>query len=726
MATTFVRASKNSNCVGRADYITNPDRQETLIGYFSNVDNQYWEKLQFESTDIATRELIIAIPNEFATDTQKANEFAKGFAQEFQAKNGCDFVVGIHSNKNNLHMHLMFNERQVINLNNEPVLETSIVQARYKVEGKRTSKKEYLKAKEQGKETEYQEKKEIVSIKENTKRFSIKDKKYESKEWLEQTKLDYTNYMNKQIGKEQEWTTKPKEYHKAQKHIGKGKGTERIVKYNNEVKQYNKVIDKVVQDVKERTGTIPKDLKNNPFKYIREYKNKIISMIREHRYFNKYNSNAKFRTNVILTKLDNLHNTTNYLGIMQLENRYKEYGQELKQLITDKKNEINPLKKKNIQERINLIQAERETIKTVLGNNVEYQTNLAEYQKEINSISKTKQTFKNECLKNLRTSKGNGNKEVIRDINKQTNINYKEKLSRQPKELQDFLNNGRKTNYIEQAQDKENRIEKATIQVETKDMSFNATKTPILEQNNNPNTKTPTTQETLKTDKGNSKVTQETQGNEKLSFMEKLYKAQGLTMPKKEPVKTDSPVIATKTPELERNNKLNTKTPTTQETIKTDKPNMVTDYRNSLANDTVQIKEPIKTDKLDMLQEYRQQESIKTNSPVIATKTPELERNDKLNTKTPTTQETIKTDKPNMVTDYRNSLANDTVQTKDTVSPDKLNVVQEHRLNESTPPERTNEPKGFKSLLGNAQARAKEHNSNLTKNPTNKSHSHDR
>ena len=709
MATTFVRASKNSNCVGRADYITNPDRQETLIGYFSNVDNQYWEKLQFESTDIATRELIIAIPNEFATDTQKANEFAKGFVQEFHTKNGCDFVVGIHSNKNNLHMHLMYNERQVINLNNEPVLETKVIRARYKVDGKYTSKKEYLKAKEQGKETEYQEKKEIVSIKDGTKRFTDKDVKFKSKEWLEQTKLDYTNYMNKQIGKEQEWTTKPKEYHKAQKHIGKGKGTERIVKYNNEVKEYNKVIDKVVQDVKERTGTIPKDLKNNPFKYIREYKNKIISMIREHRYFNKYNSNAKFRTNVILTKLDNLHNTTNYLGIMQLENRYKEYGQDLKQLITDKKNEINPKIKNDIQERINLIQAERETIKTVLGNNVEYQTNLAEYQKEINSISKTKQTFKNECLKNLRTSKGNGNKEVIRDINKQTNINYKEKLSRQPKELQDFLNKGGKTNYIKQAQDKENRIEKATIQVETKDMSFNATKTPILEQNNNPNTKTPTTQETLKTDKGNSKVTQETQGNEKLSFMEKLYKAQGLTMPKKDPVKTDSPVIATKTPELERNDKLNTKTPTTQETINNDKGNMLTNHRNGLANDTVQIKEPIKTDKLDMLQEQRLKESIKNDSPVIATKTPILEQNNNTNTKTPTTQETINNDKGNMLTNHRNGLANDTVQTKDTVSP-----------------ERINEPKGFKSLLGNAQARANEHNSKLTKNPNNKSHSHER
>lgn len=115
----FARVTKLSNIGGRADYISNPDRQEKLVATSPAID---WKPYQeFERANQKTsrrnnegREVILALPNEWydlppGELTQRVQLLA-----EKAAGKKTDMQWAIHWNKkeSNLHVHVVFSERQ--------------------------------------------------------------------------------------------------------------------------------------------------------------------------------------------------------------------------------------------------------------------------------------------------------------------------------------------------------------------------------------------------------------------------------------------------------------------------------------------------------------------------------------------------------------------------------------------------------------------------------------
>lgn len=115
----FIRVTKLSNIVGRADYISNSKRQEKIIVTSTSID---WKPYQdFERSNKKTnknnnegREIIIALPNEWANLSneeliEKGNTLAITSTGKYT-----DTQWAIHWNKahTNLHIHIIFSERQ--------------------------------------------------------------------------------------------------------------------------------------------------------------------------------------------------------------------------------------------------------------------------------------------------------------------------------------------------------------------------------------------------------------------------------------------------------------------------------------------------------------------------------------------------------------------------------------------------------------------------------------
>ncbi|MGL5563844.1 MAG: MobA/MobL family protein, partial [Tannerellaceae bacterium] len=115
--TTFVRmvkvgnsGSRTGSCVTYHNYITSHEKQEKLLFTSSNVPAQYWKDLERESEKTHARGLNIAIPNEYKGEAnrERLERFVNDFVESFHVKNGCDYVVAVHDNETNLHMHIMF------------------------------------------------------------------------------------------------------------------------------------------------------------------------------------------------------------------------------------------------------------------------------------------------------------------------------------------------------------------------------------------------------------------------------------------------------------------------------------------------------------------------------------------------------------------------------------------------------------------------------------------
>ncbi|MCL1882957.1 MAG: hypothetical protein FWF81_04295 [Defluviitaleaceae bacterium] len=116
---SFARVSKISNVGGRADYITNPKRQENIVATSEKID---WKPYQdFERNNQKTftannegREVILAIPNEWSKLSE--NEL-KARAQTLAVatvgkESDMQWAVHWNKSKTNLHMHVLFSERQ--------------------------------------------------------------------------------------------------------------------------------------------------------------------------------------------------------------------------------------------------------------------------------------------------------------------------------------------------------------------------------------------------------------------------------------------------------------------------------------------------------------------------------------------------------------------------------------------------------------------------------------
>jgi len=167
--------SQLPNVVGRVDYISNPKRQENLLGFYQTPENPeaFWCALSEESQQFATynkaqmeehnrieeerfaageikkknlwktveaREMMLCLPN--SIDGRVRYEIlAKAIAEDIKARHGIECAVGIHLNKKktNLHAHIILPERTLL-----PDQSISIATRNtyFDADGKRSSKKE--------------------------------------------------------------------------------------------------------------------------------------------------------------------------------------------------------------------------------------------------------------------------------------------------------------------------------------------------------------------------------------------------------------------------------------------------------------------------------------------------------------------------------------------------------------------------------------------------------
>lgn len=115
---SFVRMSKLTDIVGRADYISNEKRQEHIIIERSYADWKPYQEYErsHQKTNKANnegRELIIALPNEWQNLSEIELTYRMNMLAQKVLPNKYDYQWAIHLNKKetNLHAHLIFSER---------------------------------------------------------------------------------------------------------------------------------------------------------------------------------------------------------------------------------------------------------------------------------------------------------------------------------------------------------------------------------------------------------------------------------------------------------------------------------------------------------------------------------------------------------------------------------------------------------------------------------------
>ena len=120
MANVYGRVAKISNVVGRSDYITDEKRQEEIVLHKENMQHSWQEHSIFEKghqkSNVANNEALevhIALPNELAQDKKKLESICDELANEIVGDNK-DYEYAVHWNHNrtNLHVHILFSERE--------------------------------------------------------------------------------------------------------------------------------------------------------------------------------------------------------------------------------------------------------------------------------------------------------------------------------------------------------------------------------------------------------------------------------------------------------------------------------------------------------------------------------------------------------------------------------------------------------------------------------------
>ena len=121
---SFVMESKLHDVKGRVDYISSPKRQENLYAVFSNVENSYWDLLAeqnqrdfaksgTEGSCIEARELIIMLPPSMIDHDRELllKYITSNFLEKYDV--GCCAALHHNKSKTNLHIHLIFSEREI-------------------------------------------------------------------------------------------------------------------------------------------------------------------------------------------------------------------------------------------------------------------------------------------------------------------------------------------------------------------------------------------------------------------------------------------------------------------------------------------------------------------------------------------------------------------------------------------------------------------------------------
>lgn len=260
MASVYGRVTKISNAVGRADYITDEKRQEEIVLHKENMQHSWQEHSAFEKahqkSNVANNEALevhIALPNELAQDKEKLEQVCDSLAREIVGENK-DYEYSVHWNHNrtNLHVHILFSERE-----NQLELEPKI----YKKDIWQDKDTHKL-AKANAENAELVHRKGEVqrdnegNIKYQTDIFKAKDKKFIESSWVHEKNKIVESVM-KEYGFNLEYRDKENPY-LSQKKLYKGASKDYLDNaraWNKEVKRYN-------EGVKEHIELEPKQFDN--------------------------------------------------------------------------------------------------------------------------------------------------------------------------------------------------------------------------------------------------------------------------------------------------------------------------------------------------------------------------------------------------------------------------------------------------------------------------------
>lgn len=122
MANVYSRLTKINDASGRSDYISNPSRQEEILLLKSDlifgwkfVTEFEVEKSNIDKENWGARELVIALPNELSEDIKKLEKVCHELTEKLVGSNReHEYAVHWNKNKTNLHVHILFSERERI------------------------------------------------------------------------------------------------------------------------------------------------------------------------------------------------------------------------------------------------------------------------------------------------------------------------------------------------------------------------------------------------------------------------------------------------------------------------------------------------------------------------------------------------------------------------------------------------------------------------------------
>ena len=248
MVAVYGRLSKINNVVGRADYISNPDRQEEIVLHKCKMIHTWEEHHDFErshrKSQVANNEALeihLALPNELSSNRSKLEEICDNLVSELIGVNK-DFEYAVHWNKKrtNLHVHILFSERE-----NQVDLEPKLYKrdVYYNFESKKLSKKTDPKAELIHRKGEIQKDKD-GNVKYETDIFKSKDKKFVSKSWVLGEKNKTIQKIMQQHGYDFSVNGHESPF-LAQKKLYKGASEDYLkhaLEWNNAVKDYNRAL----------------------------------------------------------------------------------------------------------------------------------------------------------------------------------------------------------------------------------------------------------------------------------------------------------------------------------------------------------------------------------------------------------------------------------------------------------------------------------------------------
>lgn len=251
---SFIQISKLPNLKGRIDYITNPKRQENLYATYNTTDDAFWDelakcnRLEFKKSGssgkcIEGRELIIALPEAYCELNKQW--VLKNFTDFFQREYGVNCIAALHHNKTktNLHIHLIFSEREELKDGIEKIATRNMF---YDESGRHVrTKKEILDADGNiRKGCSIIKKDEVYDY----SRFSKKKPEFKSRSFLSEVKEKYTEKMNLLLSDDEKLKVfKNEGLYLPTKKIGKNNPkVDEIAEANEARKEWNSVVDEAL------------------------------------------------------------------------------------------------------------------------------------------------------------------------------------------------------------------------------------------------------------------------------------------------------------------------------------------------------------------------------------------------------------------------------------------------------------------------------------------------